>query len=114
MIRVLLDENFNGHILTGLRNTLPEVEAMRAQDTPIAAANDPDLLQWAYEQSLVLLTHDKKTIPGFVKERLDRGEQIAGVVIVDQSPPFSQTIDDLATLIYVSSQDEWIDRLEYL
>lgn len=46
-MRFLADENFNGDILKGLLRDLPGVDIVRAQDTEIYQASDPDLLQWA-------------------------------------------------------------------
>lgn len=47
MVRFLTDENFNGQIVRGLRQRQPEIDLIRVQDTEIAGADDPLVLDWA-------------------------------------------------------------------
>ncbi len=47
MIRFLLDENFNGKIVRGLRARQPDVDMIRVQDTELYGADDPTVLEWA-------------------------------------------------------------------
>jgi hypothetical protein len=43
MIRFLLDENFNGKIVRGLRARQPDVDMIRVQDTELSGTDDPTL-----------------------------------------------------------------------
>ncbi len=47
MIRFLLDENFNGKVVRGLRARKPDVDMIRIQDTELSGADDPTVLEWA-------------------------------------------------------------------
>ena len=65
MIRLLVDQDLNGHILDGLRRRDPTLKLVHARDVDLSEAHDPDFLEWAAAQNLVLLTDDRQTIPGF-------------------------------------------------
>jgi predicted nuclease of predicted toxin-antitoxin system len=57
-MRFLADENFDNRVLRGLMRLIPNVDIVRAQDTEMAGANDPTLLEWAAKEARILLTHD--------------------------------------------------------
>ncbi len=65
-MRFLADENFNNDILRGLQERMPDIDVVRVQDTEVYQSDDPRLLEWAAQQGRILLTHDVKTIPGYV------------------------------------------------
>jgi predicted nuclease of predicted toxin-antitoxin system len=58
MIRFLLDENFNGKIVRGLRARRADLDMIRIQDTALYGADDRTILAWAAREGRVLLTHD--------------------------------------------------------
>ena len=61
----LVDQNFNEHIVDGLTRREATLEFTHVRDVGVAAAPDPRILEWAAVHGLVLLTHDRKTIPPF-------------------------------------------------
>jgi hypothetical protein len=65
MRRFAADENFDGRILTGLHRRLPTLDIIRVQDPAIYQLPD----QLAHE-GCILLTHDVRTMPGFVYKRV--------------------------------------------
>jgi hypothetical protein len=57
------------------------------------------VLEWAAAHGLVLLTHDHKTIPSFVYDRVPAGLPMPGVFLVSTDMPIGQTIDELLIAI---------------
>lgn len=94
MIRFLADQNFNGHILRGLKLRIPELDCVTTHETGMQNYSDPDLLEWAAKENRVILTHDAKTFPQFAYEQMGRGEAMSGVVVVDDLMPIGRAIDD--------------------
>ena len=47
MISFLVDQNFNEHIVDGLTRRDPNLEFTYARDVGLAAAPDPEVLEWA-------------------------------------------------------------------
>jgi uncharacterized protein (DUF433 family) len=73
LIAFLVDQNFNEHILDALTRRDSTVEFTHVRDIGLAAAPDPAVLEWAAAHGLVLLTHDRKTIPRFAYDRVAAG-----------------------------------------
>ncbi len=95
MVRFLADENFNGRILRGVWRERPHADIVRVQDTALYAAPDPQVLEWAAQENRIVLTHDVETMIGFARERLEKGEAMAGLIVVRDTVPIGQVIEDL-------------------
>ena len=63
MLRPLIDQDFNHHVVRGLTARIPGLDAVTARQAGLSSAPDPDLLAWAASEGRVLVTHDKKTMP---------------------------------------------------
>jgi hypothetical protein len=114
LIQLLADENFDNRILRGLLRRMPTVDVVRVQDTEIAGAADPVVLAWAADHRRVLLTHDQRTIPIHVYERIAAGHVVAGVVVVDDTAAIGTVIDDLLLMIECSSVADWLNQVQRL
>jgi predicted nuclease of predicted toxin-antitoxin system len=113
VIRLLVDQNFNGHILDGLRRRDPAVELVHVRDVGLAEALDPDVLERAAAQNRVLLTHDRQTIPAFAYARVTSGQRMPGVFLVSDDMPTAQAIDELLLAVHCLSEDECKDMVKY-
>jgi predicted nuclease of predicted toxin-antitoxin system len=107
MIRFLVDENFNGKIVRGIRRERPDAEILRVQDTIIYEAPDQKVLEWAAQQGCILLTHDIETMIGFANERIAVELPMSGVITVRDTLPLGQIIDDLLTILGASEMSDW-------
>lgn len=114
MIRFLLDENFNGKIVRGLRARKPDVDMIRVQDTEISGADDPTVLEWAAKEGRILLTHDLDTMTKYANDRIEQGLPLAGVIFVRDTLPIAKVIDDLLTVLGASEAGEWENRTDFL
>ena len=113
-MRFLADENFDNRILNGLRSALPDLDIVRAQDTEISGARDPDLLEWAATQERILITHDIRTIPQFVADRLTSGLPMPGVIIVQSDLAIGTAIHELSILIEAGKHEDFVDMVCYV
>jgi len=89
MMRLLLDENFNHHILRGLKLRVPNLDCVIAQRTELRGQEDPPLLDWAATKGRIFLTHDIKTIPKFAYERVKTGLPMPGVIAIPKDSHWS-------------------------
>ncbi|CUS02664.2 conserved protein of unknown function [Candidatus Promineifilum breve] len=113
-MKFLADENFNNRIIRGLLRRMDSLDLVRVQDLAIAAAADPTVLAWAAAEERVLLTHDKRTMPYYALSRIDKGELLTGVIVVDPELAIGGVIDDLLIIATCSTADDWVGRIEYL
>jgi hypothetical protein len=113
-MKFLADENFDNRVVRGLLRRQPDLDIMRVQDLEIAGADDLTVLAWAAQAGRILLTHDERTIPRYVYERLAAGQIIAGVIIVSDNLPISPIIEDILIIVECSTAAEWLNQLQWL
>ena len=113
MIPLLVDQNFNGHIVDGLRRRDPSLELLHVRDVGLAAAPDSKILEWAAAQGRVLLTHDRRTVPACAYSRVAAGQPMPGVFLVNDDMPIGQAIDEILLAVYCLSPDECKDIVKY-
>lgn len=110
---LLVDENFNQHIVDGLMARDPGLDLVHVRDVGLAAEADPTILEWAAAQDRILLTHDRQPIPGFAYARVAAGRRMPGVFLVDDDMPVGQAIDEILLAAHCLSGDECEDRIRY-
>ena len=114
MISFLADEDFNGRIVRGLLLRKSDLDLVRVQDVALSGAGDEKLLEWATDNGRILLTHDARTLPRHVLERLDAGLSVPGVFVVDDLASIGTCIEDVLLIAECSEGSEWQDRIVYL
>lgn len=114
MIRLLTDQNFNGHITSGLLRRVPDTDLVRVQDVGLSEAEDPDVLAWAAAEDRIVITHDKRTMPPFAYRRVADGDPMPGLLVVDDQAQVAIVLDNLESLVGASTQSEWAGIVEYL
>ena len=114
MMRFLADENFNNDLLHGLLNADPGLDIIRVQDTGMYQADDPTLLEWASKEGRILLTHDVRTIPKYVFERVQAGLSVPGIIEVKRDISFRAAIDDLMVMIGAGEPADFENQVRYV
>jgi len=114
MIRFLLDENFNGKIVRGLRARKADVDMLRVQDTELYGADDSTVLEWAAQEGRIILTHDLDTMTKYANQRIAQRLPLAGVIFVRDTLPVAKVIEDLLTIVSASEASEWENRRDFL
>jgi hypothetical protein len=114
MIGFLTDEDFNGRIVRGLFLQKSDLDLVRVQDVNLMGKSDDAVLEWANDNNRLLLTHDRRTMPGHARDRLAAGGHVPGIFIVDDLAPIGACIEDIVLVAECSEQDEWRDQIHYL
>ncbi len=113
MIRLLVDQNFNEHIVDGLLRRHSSLDLVHVRDVGLSAAPDTTILEWAANQSRILLTHDRRTIPPFAYPRITAGQPMPGVFLVSDDMPIGQAIDEILLAAVCLDPDECKDLVRY-
>jgi hypothetical protein len=114
-MRFAADENFDGRILDGLRARMPDLDIVRVQDTEMYQSPDDKLLTWLAEQGRILLTHDVRTMPRFVFERVRAGLPVPGVIEVrKEDASIGVLIDDLEVVIGAGTPEDFENQVKYI
>jgi len=91
----------------------PGIDPVHVGDIGLSAAADPVILERAASEGLVLLTHDRQTVPGFAYARVAAGEPMPGVFLVSKRLPIGQAIDEILLAIYCLSPEECKNAVKY-
>ena len=114
IVRLLIDQDFNQHIIRGLRARIPELDALSAFEAGLSEALDSILLAHAALTDRVLLTHDRKTMPSHAAVRIAEGQPMPGLFVVPRRLQFNQVVDDLEIIVTCSLENEWNNIVRYL
>lgn len=81
-IRFLLDENVNPILRNAILSREPEITIWKIGDpgTPIRGTPDPEILRWREDNSFILVTNNRKSIPRHLSEHLSTGGHIPGII----------------------------------
>lgn len=113
-MRFLADENFNNDILRGFWRRIANASFTRVQDTEIAGADDPRVLEYAAEQGYIVLSHDVNTMRGYFYDRLKAGLPVPGLFLIHKQTSIGEVINILELIIVASDESEWLGQVTYL
>jgi Domain of unknown function (DUF5615) len=109
-VKFLADANFSRRIIKGRRRREPLVDFQTTEEANLLGKPDFEVLEIAASQGRVLVTHDRKTMPGafgaFATER-----QSSGILIVPQSLPVVVAIEELLLVWTASDAEDWINMI---
>lgn len=114
MISWFADENFNADILAGVRRRVVGFEVKSVEGERMRGATDPQVLEFAAERDMVLLTHDEQTMPLFAYERLQEGLPMPGVVVVPWTLALRPAIDAIELLVEAGQPSDFADKVRRL
>ena len=113
-VRLLFDEDFNGHIVRGFRRRQPDADARTVRDAGLEGADDPAILKWAAENRRLVVSHDRRTMTASARERIDEGLPMAGLILLRQDCPVAVAIEELELVGEVTAAEEWRDVIAFL
>lgn len=113
-MRIAADENFNGKVLRGLQQRLPDIHVIRIQDKALYGATDPDVLAWCAQDKRILLTHDVETLVNDAYECVRQGLPMPGVIRVSTTVTIGEAIDDLELLIGAGEPDDFTNQVKHV
>jgi hypothetical protein len=114
--RFLIDEDTARFLAGALRQKEPAVDIIRVGDpgTPPSGTLDPDLLIAAENLGRVLITQDKRTMPGHLADHFAAGRHTAGVMLLRQGFALSRIVQEILNHWATTTADDWIDRTVYI
>jgi predicted nuclease of predicted toxin-antitoxin system len=113
VIAFLVDQNFNEDIVDGLTRRDATLELTLVGEVGLAAAPDSEILEWAGNHGLILLTHDRRTVPSFAYARVVAGLPMPGVFLVSNHMPVGQAIDELLIAAHCLQSNECKNLVRY-
>ena len=113
-VKYLFDEDLNGRIVRGVRRRMSVLDSTTVQEAGLPEAFDHAVLDWAASEGRVVITHDHRTMRSYAEDRLKRGLPMSGLILVPQTAPLGQVIDDLVLVAEASTAEEWEGTIVFL
>jgi hypothetical protein len=115
-IRFLLDENMAHGVRDQLLYHKPTLVVLCIGDdtAPALGTPDPVLLDWLEENNYILVSRNRKTMPGHLKEHLEMGKHVPGILLIRRGILIGQLVEDLLLIWEASELTDYQDRIEYL
>lgn len=115
-IRYLLDENVSSLFRTELLKREPTLVIWRVgfPGAPPIEASDPDILCWCEENDFILVTNNRKSMPGHLRDHLTTGRHSPGIIELNRNMGIGETIEELLLISGASKEDEYRDRIVHL
>jgi hypothetical protein len=82
-------------------------------DLPLGT-QDPDLLVWAEREGRVIVTNDRRTMPGHLAAHLTAGRHSPGVIILRPGHTIPAIVAELVLVAHVCDPAELLDQIRYL
>jgi len=111
--RFQADADLNQRIVLGLRRREPAIDFRDARAGGVIGATDATVLRIAAESGRILISHDRRTIPGHLA-RLLESQSSPGVILVSQDLDIGAAIEDLLIIWAASDADEWRNQLGFV
>lgn len=111
--RFQADADFNHRIVVGLRRREPAVDILGAHEGGVIGVSDPEVLTISSESSRILLSHDRKTMPGYFT-RFRETRSSPGVIIVSQDLDIGVAIEDLLLIWAATDAEEWAGLIGFV
>jgi len=115
-IRFLLDENQSKQIKLATLYLNPTIDILYVgeHDTPPLGTLDSDILRYLEVSQRLLITDNRKSMPGHLKSHWVEGRHIWGLLWVRPKTPIGRLAQELMLAWETTEAEEWIDRLDWI
>lgn len=86
---------------------MDDVSIDSVRDFGLDQAPDPDLLRFALDEGFIFMTHDARTVPGFLHKMIRAGEDVPRVVVVPEAMPVGDVVRELVVLFRPGRETDW-------
>jgi len=75
---------------------------------------DPEILLWCEEYGFVVVTNNRASMPGHLRDHINEGRHVPGIFILGKNLSFGQNLEELIFLAEASFDDEYRDQIIHL
>jgi hypothetical protein len=112
--RFFADEDLRGSIVRAVRRIAPDVELSTIVERGMASATDDDVLDFAWQDKWLLVSHDVNTLKAVAERRIKEQRGLHGLFVVPQNRSTREVAECLHLIWSGSDFEEWQDRIVYV
>lgn len=110
VVRFQADADLRQAIVTGTIRRQTDIDFQSAYAAGLEGKKDLEVLAIAAQDSRVIVTHDRKTMPAeFGKFIISQTS--SGVLVISQNMPITDAIEALVLIWEASTAEEWINQI---
>ena len=115
-IRYLVDEDTPHAIRDGLLRRQPEMEirVVGGEMAPPLGTPDSDILCWLECEGDILISRNRSTMPQHLREHLEAGKHVPGILILRPQSSIGKVIDDFLLIWWAADANEYRDKIAYI
>ncbi|HHY55807.1 MAG TPA: DUF5615 family PIN-like protein [Chloroflexi bacterium] len=115
-VQYLLDEHVDRRLRQILQRMAPTLTVRCIGDpaAPPLSASDPDILIWCERHDFLLVTNNRRSMPGHLETHLARGHHAPGIFIMNVHHALITTANELILIWETCTVDEFEDRIWFL
>jgi hypothetical protein len=106
IVRFQADADLNVEIVTGVLRREPSIDFHTADEANLRRLREPEVLALAAQESRILVTHDRRTMPRHFAEFILHHSS-PGVFIIAQTVSIRVAIEELLLVWAASESAEW-------
>ena len=112
--RYLADEDLRHTIVLAVRRLEPPIAFATANEAGLSGSSDERILNFAFENKLVVVSHDVTTMRAAAYSRMQSGAGMAGLFLVPQKRPNLAVAESLVLIWSASQAEDWVGQIIYL
>lgn len=114
--RFLLDENVESAVQRQVRRQDIRIEILAVGDPgmPPLRSKDQTILQWIENSGHILVTWDRRTMPGHIADHYNAGGRLPGVLLIRHGSTLGQIVQALSLIWSASEAEEYQDTVQYI
>ena len=114
MLRLLSDEDVPKSIVRGLLFRQPDIDILRVQEVGLRTKDDPFILEWAANESRVLVTRDRQTMIGHAYQRVQSSQLMPGLIVLHEEMSIGQAVEQILMTAVCCTAAELENRVLFL
>jgi hypothetical protein len=114
--RYLLDENVTPILREALLLKEPEMTVWRVGDPacPRNGTPDPIILKWCADQDFSLITNNRKSMPGHMRDFIALGRTAPAIFVLNPSLTLGQTVSELQLIWAAAEPYEYGNQINFM
>lgn len=116
--RFLLDENLRRSIATGVRGHNSAIDIVRVGDpgAPRLGTHDPEILDFCELERRVLITKNRKSMPGHIADHVQAGKVFWGMLKIKEGREneIGKVVETIALIWEIEEAEDYIDKVDWV
>ncbi|MCY3021959.1 MAG: DUF5615 family PIN-like protein [Planctomycetota bacterium] len=112
-MKFLVDENLGRGLQHALARERPGLLVLRVGDrnAPPPGTLDPALLLWCEQHGFVLISGDRRTLPRHLRDHLNTGHHVPGIVWLRSTASYESIIESLLIVAEAAHEEDLADQI---